>query len=145
MTDYLINYLMLFVGTPYMWAGKNPVIGFDCSGLICEGLMATGLLPFGSVLSSQQLYDHFKAAKPEPIAARGNLAFFGKDAKSIEHVGLVIGDGLMVEAGGGDHTVTDRGKASDKNAFVKVRPIHYRRDFFEIVSLQALLMEPRLP
>lgn len=128
--ELLRAYLFALIGRThrYHYGGKEPIQGFDCSGLACEVLMAVGALPFGSVLNAQALYDHFKA-QGQSSPALGSLAFFGKDEHTIDHVGICLDATLMVEAGGGDSSVTSDLAAIAKHAFVKMRPMRYRRDF----------------
>lgn len=125
-----LAYIQTLVGVPYMYAGDNPITGFDCSGVASEFLRAVGELAYNERLSAQQLYDRY-ANNNAGVGyfAPGYLSFYGKSVVEIVHVGVVISPHLMVEAGGGDHTTTTLAEAGARDAFVRVRPIKYRKDF----------------
>jgi cell wall-associated NlpC family hydrolase len=48
------------LGTPYRWAGDDPLAGFDCSGLAIELYTSFGLWD-GRDVRAQDLYRHFRA------------------------------------------------------------------------------------
>jgi peptidoglycan DL-endopeptidase CwlO len=78
------------MGKPYLWGGTGPD-SFDCSGLMQWSWNQLGLqLP--RVAADQQTW-----AVPVPISQvlPGDLVFFGSPA---HHVGLYVGNGLMVDA-----------------------------------------------
>lgn len=131
--ETLIDYAKRFIGKPYLFGGDDPVYGFDCSGLACELLRLTGLVPYNFRANAQGIHDFLIKLPgihqfPSPSGA-GSFVFFGKDLKSIVHVGFCIGGNFMVEAGGGDSTTTSEEVASKRNAFVKIRRVSYRKDF----------------
>ena len=77
-------------GDPYVWAAAGPS-EFDCSGLVVWAFAQEGIaLPHytGSLWNSGM---HVARNDLEP----GDLVFFGAD---ISHVGIYVGDGLMVDA-----------------------------------------------
>jgi cell wall-associated NlpC family hydrolase len=78
------------VGTPYVWGASGPN-GFDCSGLTSYAYAAAGVsLPHSSSAQSQ-LGRQVSRAELQP----GDLVFF---YTPISHVGLYIGNGMMVHA-----------------------------------------------
>jgi cell wall-associated NlpC family hydrolase len=83
------------VGTPYVWGGETPGVGFDCSGLVQAAYRAAGIsLP----RVAQDQYDATtKLAPGDPIES-GDLVFFGGGTTDITHVGIVVGNGQMVDA-----------------------------------------------
>ena len=123
----LLHLMFPLVGTPYRWGGDDAVGGFDCSGLMIELLKSVGVLPQGFDATSQGLRQHFPAVSPQD-AKFGDLVFFGTSAGGATHVGLYLGSGLMLEAGGGDATTTTLERAATQNAFVRVRPVSRRTD-----------------
>jgi cell wall-associated NlpC family hydrolase len=88
------------LGTPYLWGGESTA-GFDCSGLVQFTYAKAGLaLP----RTAQDQYDataHLPAGvEPQP----GDLVFFGAGPHAVDHVGIALGDGRMVDA---PHTGAD--------------------------------------
>lgn len=125
----LYEYAMSFLGTPYLWGGDGPIDGIDCSGLVIELLKSQGVLPRVYDSNAAGLFVDLAKRPGSVVAAKvdiGTLIFFG--VESITHVGFALSDTLMLEAGGGDHTVVNRETAAAKNAFVRVRPINSRGD-----------------
>jgi len=91
-------------GDPYVWAAAGPS-AFDCSGLVVWAYAQEGIaLPHytGNLWNSGV---HIARADLEP----GDLVFFFAD---ISHVGIYIGDGMMIDA-------PDFGQA------VQVQPIYW--------------------
>jgi peptidoglycan DL-endopeptidase CwlO len=84
------------LGDPYRWGAEGPD-SFDCSGLTSSAYRAAGVwIPRVSVAQW--------GAGPHPDVPSllpGDLVFYGDDARNpatIHHVGLYIGNGLMVHA-----------------------------------------------
>ena len=84
------------VGRPYRWGATGPD-AFDCSGLVLRAWQAAGVdLP-------RVAADQYRVAGHVPVAEAGpgDLVFFSPDPAdpaSIEHVGIVVGPGIMVDA-----------------------------------------------
>lgn len=125
---YLKDVARSCLNIPYQYGGKNPLTGFDCSGL-CEWLlMSLGIDPPG-VANAQALHDYF--VKPENHHATfesvGALIFYGKSLTQISHVSMMINDYQVIEAGGGDSTTTSIEEAKRRGACVRIKPIHHRQ------------------
>ena len=127
----LSEYALKFVGRPYIWGGDGSGKcggGFDCSGLVLECLWAFGVLPQKD-MTAQGIHDAImdKSGHVVPMMyiAADDLLFFGKDDKHITHVAIAIGNGLMVEAGGGNSKCKT---AATSTGMVRVRPIASRKD-----------------
>jgi hypothetical protein len=83
------------VGTPYVWGGETPGVGFDCSGLVQAAYLVAGVsLP----RVAQQQYDVGPLLAPSTPLEAGDLVFFGSGPTAVTHVGLVVTPGLMVDA-----------------------------------------------
>jgi cell wall-associated NlpC family hydrolase len=84
------------LGKPYQWGGTGPD-AFDCSGLVMMAYESAGV---DIARTSEQQWateTRIPASQAEP----GDLVFFaGADGTQTDpgHVGLVIGDGKMIEA-----------------------------------------------
>ena len=94
--DLRVAFTRAQLGKPYLWGGTGPD-AFDCSGLVMMAYRAAGVdLP----RTSQQQWLWGPRVAPgheEP----GDLVFFaGSDGTTTSpgHVGMVIGNGLMIEA-----------------------------------------------
>ena len=65
----------------------------------------------------------------------GDILLFSSNngVSGINHTGIAIGNGAMIEAGGGDSSTTSDDQASKQNAFVRVRPI--RKNLFAVLRI----------
>ncbi len=94
-----VEWALSQIGTPYVWGGEAPGVGFDCSGLVQAAYRAAGLsLP----RVAQDQYDATpKVAAGSPLLP-GDLVFFGSGPRGIDHVGLFVGSvggrDVMVDA-----------------------------------------------
>ena len=90
-----VDWALAQVGTPYVWGGETPGVGFDCSGLVQAAYKAAGItLP----RVAQEQYDAGPVLPPGMPLEPGDLVFFGSGPDSIDHVGLVVSPGVMVDA-----------------------------------------------
>ncbi len=93
------------IGTPYVWGGETPGVGFDCSGLAQAAYAVAGRsLP----RVAQDQYDATPKLAPGAALEPGDLVFFGAGQDAIDHVGLFVGiiggQDVMVDA---PHTGAD--------------------------------------
>ena len=100
-----VSWALSQIGTPYVWGGEAPGVGFDCSGLVQAAYAVAGLaLP----RVAQDQYDATSKLTPGSALAPGDLVFFGGGPGSIDHVGLFVGvingQDVMVDA---PHTGAD--------------------------------------
>ncbi|MBB2937350.1 cell wall-associated NlpC family hydrolase [Amycolatopsis bartoniae] len=86
------------LGLPYVWGGNGPdagAAGFDCSGLTKAAYDSAGVsLP--RTADSQFRTEPAVPGNQQP--ALGDLVFYGSPATRIHHVGLYLGNGLMINA-----------------------------------------------
>ena len=134
-TDLLRQYAFKFIGLPYKWGGQHPSEGYDCSGLCVELLQAQGVLRHGSDYTAKGLYKYLVTHSSSIVInpSFGAIAFFGQgwDAparKQITHCAFCLDDETMLEAGGGASDTTTKKVAIRRRAFVRLRPIVYRKD-----------------
>ena len=84
------------LGKPYLWGGTGPD-AFDCSGLVMMAYRAAGI----SIARTSEAQWATEQRVPASQVQPGDLVFFaGSDGTptSPGHVGLVIGNGKMIEA-----------------------------------------------
>lgn len=125
-----VKYMLQFAGTPYIYGGDDPMLGFDCSGSAVEMLKADGQFKEWEDAASHSLYlMYFKNKVDKPCI--GCLAFYGKGGK-VSHVAICIDSRHILEAGGGRSSTTSRKEAIDKNAYLKIRTIDKRDDLIAI-------------
>jgi cell wall-associated NlpC family hydrolase len=85
---------MTQLGVPYVWGGETPGVAFDCSGLVQWVYSKLGTnLP----RTSQAQWAALPHLPPGAAPAPGDLVFFGP-SDGPTHVGIVIGNGLMIDA-----------------------------------------------
>jgi peptidoglycan DL-endopeptidase CwlO len=85
-----LKFALSVIGCPYVWGGAGPC-AFDCSGLVVWAYAHVGITleHFTGDLWDEVV--HIPVSELEP----GDLVFFYQD---IGHVGIYIGNGLMVDA-----------------------------------------------
>jgi cell wall-associated NlpC family hydrolase len=91
-----IAYAEQQLGKPYLWGGTGPD-AFDCSGLVMMAYRAAGI----DIARTSQVQWTTEQRIPASQVQPGDLVFFaGADGTptSPGHVGLVIGNGQMIEA-----------------------------------------------
>jgi cell wall-associated NlpC family hydrolase len=90
-----VDWALAQVGTPYIWGGEIPGVGFDCSGLVQAAYKVAGItLP----RVAQDQYDAGPQLPSGTPLEPGDLVFFGGGPTDVTHVGLVVTPGAMVDA-----------------------------------------------
>ncbi len=84
------------LGKPYLWGGTGPD-AFDCSGLVMMAYRTAGI----SIARTSEVQWTTEQRVPASQVQPGDLVFFaGSDGTTTSpgHVGMVIGNGKMIEA-----------------------------------------------
>lgn len=94
-----VKIAMQYLGVPYVWGGAGPS-GFDCSGLVQYAYAKVGVtLPH----SSRMQIGSGKPVSRDQLKV-GDLVFF---YSPIQHVGIYIGNGRMINATGTQVQISD--------------------------------------
>lgn len=93
----IVNTAMQYLGVPYRWGGESSS-GFDCSGLVYAVYKENGI-ELNRI--AQDMYYNgtnvsIKHMKP------GDIAYFGSSVYNIEHVGIYVGDNMIIHSSYGD-------------------------------------------
>lgn len=92
-----IDFAVAQIGLPYVWGGNGPEggdAGFDCSGLTTAAYAIAGV-----TLPRTAHTQFFATERVEPDGLLpGDLVFYGNPATKVHHVGMYLGNGLMVNA-----------------------------------------------
>ena len=100
--DAVVSEANKYLGTPYVWGGSDPS-GFDCSGLVYYALNEAGItVP----RTTAQGYKDMATPVNEATAQPGDLIFFGTQGV-VDHVGIYMGNGQMINATGARVQITD--------------------------------------
>lgn len=124
--DFLCSALET-MGVPYLWGGKDPARGLDCSGVVTYSYWLNAGPDWRWTHNCQKLWDELKpVTEPEP----GDLALYGRDGRAT-HVMVYLGAlGIVFGASDGDSTTTTTKEAKRRDAEVETRTSHlYRKDF----------------
>jgi peptidoglycan DL-endopeptidase CwlO len=95
--DSIVDRSRALLGVQYKWAGATPERGVDCSGLVQWVFARVGVhLPHSSALLARLgLPVDRDTATMQP----GDLLVFSKKtSRRVSHVGIYVGDGMMVHA-----------------------------------------------
>lgn len=144
MLEYLKLYALSFLGKPYIWGGDDPINGYDCSGLIICLLQGVGIFPNNKDTTSQGLYEFLNPISQPYKKGLGAIVFYGESIAKISHVAMMLDDDLIIESGGGNSKTLTKEDASKQNAYVRIRPLKYRKDLVYICMPNYLLNQKNL-
>src|SRR5690606_35447115 len=93
--EILLRRAQGLLGTPYRWGGTSPDSGFDCSGLVNYVFRTALGIELPRV--SREMASNGEQVDRSALAA-GDLVFFSRRGKRVDHVGIYFGDGRFVHA-----------------------------------------------
>ena len=93
----ILTYAGQFVGTPYVWGGTTPRPGFDCSGFTQYVFSHFGIAL--NRTSQAQYLQGVAVARSE--LQPGDLVFFQTYARGATHVGIYVGNNVMLDSSNG--------------------------------------------
>lgn len=93
-----------YEGRPYVWAGKDPRTGFDCSGLMTWCMRKQWGVPVNPMMTSAQaVYSSYCRPISQAEAVPGDFVFwkwtYGSNRESITHTAIYVGNGWTYQAG----------------------------------------------
>lgn len=140
MRKAIIALALKLLGTPYIWGGSSPRFGFDCSGFALWIYQIFGLIPSSIDLTAEGIYHYFRdLGTTDDDLEPGDPVFYGKSASKIVHMmiylGRMDGEDYVIGASGGDSSTRSESDALKRDAKIKIKPMHYRTDFFTGIHL----------
>jgi len=90
----LLKRALALLGTPYRWGGTSTE-GFDCSGLV--GYVFRSALGIELPRVSRQMATSGEKVDRDALSA-GDLVFFSRRGRRVDHVGIYLGNGRFVHA-----------------------------------------------
>ena len=90
----IVNYACQFVGNPYVWGGTSLTNGADCSGFVMKVLEHFGISVPRVSRDQARAGVRVTSANMKP----GDLVFYANSSGTVNHVGMYIGNGQVVNA-----------------------------------------------
>ena len=92
--NQIASFALQYVGYPYVWAGSDPSVGFDCSGLVYYTYKQFGYTLPRVANNQMSAGVHVEHGDLQP----GDVLGFYSGSSYVGHVGIYIGDGKFVHA-----------------------------------------------
>lgn len=90
----IVDYACRFIGNPYVWGGTSLTNGCDCSGFVQSVLKHYGI--YIERTSADQAHNGSRVTSDR--MRPGDLVFYANSSGTVNHVGMYIGDGYIVNA-----------------------------------------------
>lgn len=118
----MLKRALALLGTPYRWGGTSPDGGFDCSGLV--GYVFRTALGIELPRVSRDMANDGEQVERTALTA-GDLVFFSRRGKRVDHVGIYLGNGQFVHAPrtGKDVMVSDLDRGYWSGKFLQARRV----------------------
>jgi cell wall-associated NlpC family hydrolase len=118
----LLQKALALLGTPYRWGGTSPDGGFDCSGMV--GYVFRSALGIELPRVARSMAKDGEKVDRGSLAV-GDLVFFSRRGKRVDHVGIYVGDGRFVHAprSGRDVTVSSLDGGYWSRKFMQARRV----------------------
>jgi cell wall-associated NlpC family hydrolase len=133
--DVLNRALFDLMRKPYLWGGKNPHTGCDCSGGFTYSLWKEGGIDLRGSHDTDALWATLPAVETD-LAKPGDLALYGGTSDlDVEHLGILIsrmpdGSWTVLTTTKGNRTTKSLADAKRDGARWVMRTTHlYRTDF----------------
>lgn len=92
----MLKRALALLGTPYRWGGSTPERGFDCSGLV--GYVFRNSMGIELPRISRDMANVGQLILDRNALVEGDLVFFSRRGKNVDHVGIYLGNGQFVHA-----------------------------------------------
>ena len=113
-----------YLGIPYVYGGKTPETGFDCSGFVGYVYNEAGVSSVLKGENAQTQYNSCEKISAEDVEP-GDLVFFGSSPSNITHVGIVVNGDIMIHAPNEDKVI-EEGSISENVPFCGGGPYYGR-------------------